>query len=168
MLIGILASIAAQKMISAAEEAEITAENMTIDILRSNLLANYGNELLQGRPPRFPDNPFVNLSKVPSGYQPRRLTPPTGAKPDNNLWVYVPGSGSGDLTAEEAGTTLPTFRSRGFIYHQRKDGTIVKWGYDSSNGVISRKIFERLSEAKQAADRARRERGERTEMDRLR
>jgi len=46
VILGILGSIAAQKLISASEQAEITAEDMTIDIIRGNILNNFGQALI--------------------------------------------------------------------------------------------------------------------------
>ena len=68
VLIGIMTSIAAQKMMSAAQQAEITAESMTVDVMRANLINNYGNDLLNGVSAQFSLDPFTNLSKVPEGY----------------------------------------------------------------------------------------------------
>lgn len=167
VLIGILVSTAAQKMISMAEDAEITAENSTVEVLRKNLLSNYGENLVKGLATRFPDNPFINLSKVPDGYDPQRTTRPNGTKVDNGLWIFILGSASISLTPQQAGTTLPTFRPTGIIYHQRRDQTVVKWAYDSSLGVISAKIIETESDLKRQLDLEKQQRGEQTESERL-
>ncbi len=136
VVLGILATTAIQKMITASEQAEITAEDTTVDVLRSNLVNNFGIDLLNGLPAEFPADPFENLSKVPDGYDRRRTFQPTGEDEDAEIWVFVTGAGV-NLTAEEAGATLTDFQSSGEIYHQRKDGTIVKWPYDSSKGGLS-------------------------------
>ncbi|MCH8156677.1 MAG: prepilin-type N-terminal cleavage/methylation domain-containing protein [Nitrospinae bacterium] len=188
VIIGILASVAAQRMITAAEQAEITTEDMTVDIMRSNLIINLGNDLIQGRPAEFPDNPFSNLSKIPEGFDRRRTTRPTGEAEDDGLWMYArertggnltavqleqaeqaarTGTSLGSLAAEQAGTTLATFQTDGFIYHQRKDRTIVRWAYDSSQGVIGKKIIRQESEIKKRLDEDRLLRGEPIERDKL-
>ncbi len=166
VVLGILATTAIQKMITASEQAEITAEDTTVDVLRNNLVNNLGIDLLNGLPAEFPADPFENLSKVPEGYDRRRTFQPTGEDEDAEIWVFVKGAG-GNLTAEEAGTTLTDFQSSGEIYHQRKDGTIVKWPYDSSNGVIGKKQIDRTSAIKEEAERAKERRGELTEKERL-
>ncbi|KMP11708.1 hypothetical protein UZ36_03580 [Candidatus Nitromaritima sp. SCGC AAA799-C22] len=167
VMIGILASIAAQKMITAAEQAELTAEDMTVDIMRSNLVVNMGNALIQGDVAEFPDDPFTDLSKIPEGYNRRRTTQPTGEDEDDGLWMFTGGTTTGNLTPEEAGTTLNDFQISGFIFHQRKDHTIVKWPYDSTNGVIGKKIIEEESELKRRLDEDRLRRGEPIERDEL-
>jgi prepilin-type N-terminal cleavage/methylation domain-containing protein len=48
-MIGILVSVALQKMITTAEKTELIAEDMTIDTMRSNIVANFGSDLLEGR-----------------------------------------------------------------------------------------------------------------------
>jgi len=166
VLIGILTSIAAQKMIRAAEQAEITAEAMTIDVMRSNLINNFGNRLLQGLAAQFPPDPFVNLNKVPEGYDRRRNTRPTGQDIDASTWVFVQG-GAGGLTQEEAGTTITNFLPVGFIYHQRKDGTVIKWPYDSNNGIIGKKQIDITSQIKTNTELNKQQRGEPTERQRL-
>lgn len=166
VLIGILISTAAQKIMSVAEEAEITAENTTIQVMRDNILNNYGQDLVKGLASKFPDNPFANLSKVPDGYDRRRLTRPSGEKADNNLWVFVLGSPGVSITPEQAGTTLTTFLPTGTIYHQRRDQTIVKWVYDSTMGVISQRIIESESDLKKQLDLEKQMRGEETEAQR--
>ncbi len=59
---------------------------------------------------------------------------------------------TGQITPQQAGTTLQTFRVDGFIYHQRRDHTVVRWAYDSSTGVISKKFIEKLSDLKRQQD----------------
>ena len=167
VLIGILISTAAQKMISMAEDAEITAENTTIQVMRDNLLSIYGEDLVKGLATRFPDNPFANLSKVPDGYDRRRTIRPTGDKVDDGIWVFILGASSLIMTPEQAGTTLTTFRPTGIIYHQRRDHTIVKWAYDSSIGIISAKVVETESDLKRQLDLEKQMRGEQTEAERL-
>ncbi len=167
VMIGILTSIAAQKMITAAQQAEITAEEMTIDVMRANLVNNFGNDLLNGIPAKFPADPFINLSKVPEGYDRRQNSKPSGEDNDADTWVFVTGGG-GSLTAEEAGTTLTDFQSAGFIYHQRKDGTVVKWPYDSGNGIIGKKQIDIASQITEESDREKKRRGEPTEREQLR
>ena len=166
VMIGILASIATEKMMRAAEQAEITAEDRTIDVLRSNMVNNFGNDLLNGLPARFPVDPFNNLSKVPDGYDRLRNFQPTGKNVDADIWVYVTGSGS-SITPIQAGTTLTNFQTAGEIYHQRKDGTVVKWPYDSANGVIGKKQIDRLSIVKQINEQDKILRGEPTEKQKL-
>jgi len=166
VVLGFLAATAMQKMITAAEQAEITAEDTTVDVLRNNMLNNYGNDLLQGKPAQFPEDPFENLSQVPDGYDRRRNFQPTGEDEDADIWVYVRGGGAG-LTAEEVGTTLTNFQAVGEIYHQRKDGTVVKWPYDSSNGVIGKKQIDRISDVKKEAEQDKERRGEPTEQEKL-
>lgn len=167
VMIGILASVAAQKMISVAEDAELAAEDSTADILRNNLTANVGEDLIKGRATRFPDDPFINLNKVPEGYDRRRVVKPTGVPADDGIWLFVSGSATGNLTPEQAGTTLTNFRVTGFIYHQRRDHTVVKWPYDSVNGVIGSKIVELESDLKKRLDTERQLRGEETERERM-
>ena len=166
VIIGILASVAAQKFITATDEAEITAEDATIENIRSNLINNVGNNLLQGVAADFPVNPFNNLRKVPSGYNRRATTKPTGQKQTDSTWVFVQGANVGNVTAEQAGTTLTNFSVSGFIYHQRKDGTVVRWPYDQANGVVGKKFIEKLSPLKQEQDREKLKRGETVERQR--
>lgn len=166
VIIGILASVAAQKFITATDEAEITAEDATIENMRSNLINNIGNDLLQGAAGEFPFNPFNNLRKVPSGYNRRATTKPTGADATDNTWVFVQGANVGNVTAEQAGTTLLNFSVTGFIYHQRKDGTVVRWPYDQANGVIGKKFIEKVSPLKQQQDQEKIKRGETVETQR--
>ncbi len=166
VLIGILASVATEKMMRASEQAEITAEDRTIDVLRSNMVNNFGNDLLSGIPAQFPQNPFNNLSKVPQGYNRQRNFQPTGKNTDADIWVFVTGGG-GNITPQQAGTTLATFQTTGTIYHQRKDGTVVKWPYDQVNGIIGKKQIDRASAVKQRAEQDKIRRGEPTEQQRL-
>ena len=136
-MIGMMTSIAAQKMTGAAQRAELASEATTVDTLRVNLINNYGIDMIRGVPAKFPENPFSNLHKVPGGYKPGRSNAPSGLKKDEDIWVFVPGGG-GNVTPEQAGTTLPSFKSTGTIYHQRRDGIVVQWAYDSSSGVIGK------------------------------
>jgi prepilin-type N-terminal cleavage/methylation domain-containing protein len=161
VIIGILASVAAQKMITATDEAEITAEESTIENMRSNLVNNFGNSLIQGASAEFPNDPFTNLSKVPSGYNRRSNSKPTGQDATDSTWVFIDGAANeGRVTAEQAGTTLTNFSVSGFIYHQRKDSTVVKWPYDSANGVIGRLMVDKTSPLKQEQDQEKVKRGE--------
>ena len=166
VIIGILASVAAQKFITATDEAEVTAEDATIENIRSNLINNVGNDLLQGVAAQFPVNPFNNLRKVPTGYNRRATTKPTGQDQTDNTWVFVQGANVGNVTAEQAGTTLTNFSVSGFIYHQRKDGTVVRWPYDQANGVIGKKFIEKQSPLKQQQDQEKLKRGETVERQR--
>jgi MSHA pilin protein MshA len=168
VVLGILISTAAQKMYSLADDAEINAENTTIETMRKNLTANYGEDLVKGRAARFPDNPFANLSKVPDGYDRMRTTRPTGEQIDDGLWTFVQGAGSLNLTLQQAGTTLATFNPTGIIYHQRRDHSIIKWAYDSTQGIISYKVTESQSDLKKDLDTQKQQRGEETEAERLR
>jgi len=161
VIIGILGSIAAQKMITVTDEAEVTAEEATIENMRSNLVNNFGNSLIQGAAAEFPIDPFNNLSKVPSGYNRRSNNKPVGKKATDSTWVFVQGaSNEGRVTAEQAGTTLTNFSVTGFIYHQRKDSTVVRWPYDSANGVIGRLMVGKISRLKQEQDQEKIKRGE--------
>jgi prepilin-type N-terminal cleavage/methylation domain-containing protein len=161
VIIGILASVAAQKMITATDEAEVTAEESTIENMRSNLVNNFGNSLIQGASAEFPNDPFTNLSKVPAGYNRRSNTKPTGKEATDSTWVFIQGTqNEGRVTAEQAGTTLTNFAATGFIYHQRKDSTVVKWPYDSANGVIGRLMNDKTSPLKQEQDQEKVKRGE--------
>lgn len=149
VMLGFLASIAIQKMLGMAATTEITVEDTTLSTLRSNLIANMGEGLLENGTKIFSPNPFANLIKVPEGYDHQRQTPPSGEKKDNDLWVYVVGKGgnTGELTPQETGSTLPDFQIDGFIYHQRKDNKIVRWAYDSSSGVISKRLSDHTGES---------------------
>ena len=149
VMLGFLSSIAIQKMLSMAETTEIAVEDTTVGTLRSNLIANMGASLIQEGIGVFSPNPFSNLTKVPEGYSHNRNTQPTGEKQDNNLWVYVEGE-DGDaeaLTPEETGSTLSDFHVDGFIYHQRKNNAVVRWAYDSSTGVISKRLSDKTDES---------------------
>lgn len=137
-LIGVLTSLAAEKLTDVAVRTEITAESTTIDFLRSSLIINFGNDMIKGVPAKFPENPFSRLHKVPDGYDRNRNSPPSGAENDEDLWVFVPGGGS--VTPEQSGTTLEGFKTTGTIFHQRKDGSVVKWAYDSNMGIIGKRI----------------------------
>lgn len=163
VMIGILSSILIQKFIDVSEDTEIVAEDSTIDRLRSNLFNVLGQELMQGKAARFPNNPFANLAKVPEGYDRLRTNNPTGEPEDDNLWVFVIGNqtaSSGQITPQQAGTTLDNFQVDGFIYHQRRDHTVVRWAYDSTNGVISKKFIVDPSELKNQRDRDKQQRGD--------
>ena len=138
-LIGVLTSLAAEKLTDVAARTELTAEETTIQVLRSSLINNFGNDMINGLTAKFPANPFSRLHKVPGGYDRNRNSPPVGADEDEDLWVFVPGGG-GDITPEQTGTTLEGFKSTGSIFHQRKDGTVVKWAYDSNIGIIGKRI----------------------------
>ncbi len=170
VIIGLLFAAASQRMVNIAEDAEIQAEDATIEVMRNNILTNYSEALVRDRVATFPNNPFANLTKIPEGYDRRRTTRPTGQPQDDGLWVFVGGTANSsvNLTPEQAGTTLTTFRGTGVIYHQREDHTIVRWVYDRVNGVISSKIIDRESPLKRQLDADRRLRGEETERDRLR
>ncbi|MGP0628868.1 type II secretion system protein [Nitrospina sp. 32_T5] len=153
VMIGLLASVAIQRMFDMARQAEVTAEATTIEILRSNLLTVMGEQMLQGKKASFPESPFSDLNKIPEGYDPRRREKPTGLDRDDNLWVYVRATGSEILSPEEAGTTLTSFDVDGFIYHQRNNGKVFRWAYDRSRGAISRKFQVPDSELEQAVER---------------
>jgi prepilin-type N-terminal cleavage/methylation domain-containing protein len=167
VMIGILSSVAAQRMMQVAEDAELSAEDSTIDVMRANLYNNFGEQLAKKQAAIFPQNPFTNLSKVPEGYDRRRNDIPTGNVTDSGLWTFVTGGVSSAFTPEQAGNTLTTFQSAGFIYHQRRDGTVVQWAYDSGQGVISNKNVLRPSDLKRRLDAQRQLRGELTEQDQL-
>jgi MSHA pilin protein MshA len=160
VIIGILASIAAQKMLTVAQEAEVTAEGTSIETMRANLINNYSAELILGNAPEFADNPFNNLNNVPYGYDRRQNNKPLGNVNTNDTWVFVQGANSGNQTAEQTGSTVDASSTTGFIYHQRKDGTVVKWPYNSANGVIGKKEIERTSLLKQKQDIEKVKRGE--------
>lgn len=149
VMLGFLASIAIQKMLSMAAITEITVEDTTLSTLRSNLIAVRGEGLIQQGTGRFSANPFSNLMKVPGGYDHNRRTQPSGEKRDNDLWVYIEKKGgpTQELTPAETGSTLPDFQVAGFIYHQRKDLKVVRWAYDSSSGVISKRLSNPASES---------------------
>lgn len=166
IMIGILTAIAAGKMISAVQMAEITAEERTIDVMRANLINNFGNDLLNGLAAKFPDDPFTNLSKVPEGYDRQKNSAPSGAEEDASTWAFVPGGG-GNVTPEQAGTTVIDFVTSGEIFHQRKDLSVAKWPYDSSNGIIGKKQLQSTSQIKEEEDQAKKRRGELTEKERL-
>ncbi len=168
VIIGILASIAAQKMITAAQEAEIAAEDASIETMRANLINNYSAELVSGVAPEFADNPFDNLNNVPYGYDRRQNNKPVGNKNTDDTWVFVQGATGGGANAEEAETTVTASSTTGFIYHQRKDSTVVKWSYSSGNGLIGKKEFERISPLKQKQDREKIKRGEVIEGQKIR
>jgi hypothetical protein len=164
VIIGILVSIAAQKMITAGQEAEIAAEDASIEVLHSNLINNYSAGLVQGIVPEFADNPFDNLNNVPYGYDRRQNNKPLGNVNTNDTWVFVqeasasnPPTGEDGLVVQDASSTNS---SSGIIYHQRKDGTVVKWTYNSANGVIGKKEIERISPLKQRQDKEKVKRGE--------
>ncbi|MBI4383194.1 MAG: prepilin-type N-terminal cleavage/methylation domain-containing protein [Nitrospinae bacterium] len=168
VMIGILSSIAAQKMISVAEDVAIAAEDATVETLRKNLTSSVSEAMFKGEPGKYPADPFVNLGRTPEGYNRRRSIRPTGDPVDDGLWVYVTGSSGINLTPEEAGTTLSSFTTSGFVYHQRNDHTVVKWAYDSINGLISPKIIESESELKRQLDLEKKLRGEETEKEKAR
>jgi len=159
-MIGILVSVALQKMITTAEKTELIAEDMTVDTMRSNIVANYGADLLEGKAAQFPENPFENLAKVPRGYDNLRNTQPTGNDIDADIWVFNVDSGTTPLTVQQSGTTIQEFTITGFIYHQRKDNTIVKWPYDSNSGVIGRKVVTQESPQNRDIDLEQQIRGE--------
>ena len=148
VMLGFLASIAVQKMLSMAAATEITVEDTTISTLRSNLMAIMGERLIQTGSGEFTANPFMNLAKVPEGYAHNRSTQPSGEKQDNDLWVYVAETGGDveELTPEQTGSTLPDFKVDGFIYHQRNNHIVVRWAYDSSTGVISKRLSDKPGE----------------------
>lgn len=165
VMIGILGSVAIQKFIDASEDAEVTAEATNIDMLRANMVNTMGERLVKGQQAAFPTNPFDNLTKVPQGYNRFRTTPPTGEKIDDDIWVFVRGSqgrSGAQITPQQSGTTLPTFRVDGFIYHQRRDSTVVRWAYDSSTGVISKPLEVRPSDLKRERDVNAAQRGDST------
>jgi len=149
VMLGFLSSIAIQKMLSMAETTEIAVEDTTISTLRSNLIATMGEGLILEGTTGFSPNPFANLTKVPEGYGHNHDTQPTGEKQDNDLWVYVEETGEDveELTPEETGSTLPDFQVSGFIYHQRKNNKVVRWAYDSSSGVISKRLSDNTGES---------------------
>lgn len=153
VMIGLLASVAIQRMFDMARQAEITTEATTIEILRSNLLTVMGEQMLRGQKASFPDNPFANLNKIPEGYDPRHREKPTGRDQDDGLWVYVRATGNEVLSPEDAGTTLDSFDVDGFIYHQRNNGRVFRWAYDRTRGAISRKFPVPDSELEQVLER---------------
>jgi prepilin-type N-terminal cleavage/methylation domain-containing protein len=168
VIIGILASIAAQKMITAAQEAEIAAEDTSIEVLRSNLINNYSAELVAGVAPKFADDPFENLNNVPYGYDRRQNNKPVGNKNTDDTWVFAQGTTGGGTTEEEAETAITDSSTTGFIYHQRKDSTVVKWSYSSGNGIIGEKEIDRASPLKQKQDIEKIKRGEPIEGQQIR
>jgi prepilin-type N-terminal cleavage/methylation domain-containing protein len=163
VIIGILASVAAQKMITAGQEAEIAGEDASVEILRSNLINNYSAELVSGVAPEFADNPFDNLNNVPYGYDRRQNNKPVGNKNTDDTWVFVQGA-----ITEQEDTAVTDSSTTGFIYHQRKDGTVVKWPYSSGNGIIGAKEIDRTSPLKQKQDIEKIKRGEPIEGQQIR
>ncbi len=170
VMIGFLSSIIALKFVEVAETTEITAEGATIDLLRANMINTIGEQLINGQSATFPINPFDNLTKVPQGYDRFRTTKPTGNSSDDDMWIFVRGdqaNAGGQITPQQAGTTLPTFRLDGFIYHQRRDSTVVRWAYDSSTGVISKRLVEKESDLKRQRDFNAQTRGDTTKDQQL-
>ncbi len=156
IVIGLVGAIAMQRVLTVAEDAEITAEDSTIGNLRQNITNNFVENLAKGNPPQFALNPFENLTKAPWGYDRRRLFPPNGLSIDDELWIFSPGPTSTSQTT--AGQTITT--GIGKIWHQRRDHTVVSWDYDSSGGIISAKTIVQKSDIKrrlQAQQRARKE-----------
>ncbi|MBT6940141.1 MAG: hypothetical protein HN994_07095, partial [Candidatus Marinimicrobia bacterium] len=132
------------------------------------LINNYSAELVSGAAPTFADDPFTNLNNVPYGYDRRQNNKPVGNKNTDDTWVFVQGATGGGLTEEEAGTTVTDSSVTGIIYHQRKDSTVVKWSYNSANGVISKKEIDRISPLKQKQDIEKIKRGEPIEGQKIR
>ena len=165
VILGFLMAIGAKKMLSMAEEAEIAAEDSTIEILRGNLFNNFGELMMKRQAAIFPVNPFQDLSKVPEGFDQFRNSRPTGNPNDDGIWVFIQGAGNTSLNPIQAGTTLRSFTPTGTIFHQRRDHTIVQWSYDSINGIISNKQIVSESALKRQLDSQKRIRGELTEQD---
>jgi len=168
VIVGILASIAAKKMITAAQEAEITLEDTVIDVMRSNLVNNYSAQLIKNATEgvstaEFPDNPFDNLNQVPYGYDRRQNNKPVGNQNTDDTWVFLQGASGANPPTGPDGVVVPESGGTatvGTIYRQRKDGTVVKWSYNSGTGLIGIKQIERTSALKQRQDRQKIERGE--------
>lgn len=165
VIVGILSSIAAQKMITAAHEAEINSEDANIEIMRSNLVNNYIGNFTKDGFAQYPADPFENLNQIPYGYDRRQNNKPQGNTNTNDTWVFVQGGtgtnppvGEGGVVVQDTSSTNSS--SGGTIYHQRKDGTVVKWTYSSSTGLIGIKQIERTSALKQKQDREKVKRGE--------
>ncbi len=162
VVIGLVGAIAMQRVLSVAEDAEITAEDSTIGNLRQNITNIFVENLARGNAPQYALNPFENLTKAPWGYDRNRIFPPNGLNIDDELWVFVPG-GETSSTKTAAGQTITTIV--GTIWHQRRDHTVVNWEYDSSAGIIAAKNIVQKSDLKLLADNRKRQLRIRTEDD---
>ena len=149
IVIGLVAAIAMQRVMSVAEDAEIASENSTVGNLRQNITNIFLENLARGNAPQYALNPFENLTKAPSGYDRRRIFPPNGLSIDDELWVFVPGGETSSIKTA-SGQTITTVI--GTVWHQRRDHTVVNWEYDSSGGIIAAKNIVQKSDLKLLSD----------------
>ncbi len=117
VIVAILAGVGALKFIQFIEKSEAAAEDATVYHLQAAIDHCFAETLLRDRKGVYPGNPFARLKRVPGGYtkEGRVLT---GNKEEDGFWSFVP------------------HKTGGRIYHQRRDGMVVHWAYDSREGVI--------------------------------
>ena len=85
VILGILAVVAVPKMGNIISKSEIAAENAVIAQLESAIEIFAMDQVLLSGIKSYPDNPFVELERTPSGYGAEPTTPPG---PGNGDWWF--------------------------------------------------------------------------------
>ena len=107
VILGILAAVAVPKMGSVLSKSEIAAENAVIAQLESAIEIFAMDQVLSSGIKSYPNNPFEQLEKAPSGYGAEPGTPENG-----DWW----------------------FNSNTISHH--RNNTTYTWTYSPSNGTI--------------------------------
>ena len=107
VILGILAAVAVPKMGSVLSKSEMAAENAIIAQLESAIEIFAMDQVLSSGIKSYPDNPFEQLEKAPSGYGAEPGTPENG-----DWW----------------------FNSNTISHH--RNNTTYTWTYSPSNGTI--------------------------------
>ena len=107
VILGILAAVAVPKMGSVLSKSEIAAENAVIAQLESAIEIFAMDQVLSSGIKSYPDDPFAQLEKAPSGYGAEPGTPENG-----DWW----------------------FNSNTISHH--RNNTTYTWTYSPSNGTI--------------------------------
>ena len=107
VILGILAAVAVPKMGSVLSKSEMAAENAIIAQLESAIEIFAMDQVLSSGIKSYPNNPFEQLEKAPSGYGAEPGTPENG-----DWW----------------------FNSNTISHH--RNNTTYTWTYSPSNGTI--------------------------------
>jgi prepilin-type N-terminal cleavage/methylation domain-containing protein len=153
LILSLLAGIAVTRYLRVLHRAEVAGEDATIATLQASVDTHWVRRLVQGQPPRYPQNPFASVKRLPLHYR-LDQTAPSGTRKDRRAWVFVPHVPpvleelQVSLSPSDNAPAILTnarglykaesvTRISGVIFHQRPSDEVYFWIYDQSRGVIS-------------------------------